>query len=89
MDITKLEPEERRGLVVVITGNGKGKTTGAMGMALRAAGHGMKTCIIQFMKGDIYSGEWDGVNVPRALVELTLIGKCFCGIMGNLITFEE
>ncbi len=62
MDIKKLEPKRKQGLVVVITGNGKGKTTSAMGMALRATGHRMRVCIIQFMKGDLYSGEWDGVK---------------------------
>ena len=59
--IDRLDPKERRGLIVVITGNGKGKTTSALGMALRACGHGMRVCIIQFMKGDLYAGEWDGI----------------------------
>jgi cob(I)alamin adenosyltransferase len=89
MKITKLEPKVRQGLVVVITGNGKGKTTSAMGMALRSAGHGMKVCIIQFMKGDLYSGEWDGVKLLGGLVELTSTGKGFCGIQGNPYPFEE
>ncbi|WP_163339026.1 cob(I)yrinic acid a,c-diamide adenosyltransferase [Desulfopila sp. IMCC35008] len=89
MKITKLEPEKKQGLVVVITGKGKGKTTSAMGMALRSAGHGMKVCIIQFMKGDIYSGEWDGVKLLDDLVELTPTGKGFCGIQGNPYPFEE
>jgi cob(I)alamin adenosyltransferase len=89
MEITKLEPKKRQGLVVVITGNGKGKTTSAMGMALRSAGHGMKVCIIQFMKGDLYSGEWDGVKLLGGLVELTSTGKGFCGIQGNPYSFEE
>jgi cob(I)alamin adenosyltransferase len=89
MEITKLEPKKRQGLVVVITGNGKGKTTSAMGMALRSAGHGMKVCIIQFMKGDLYSGEWDGVKLLGGLVELTSTGKGFCGIQGNPYPFEE
>ena len=89
MQIQKLKPSRPRGLVVVITGDGKGKTTSAMGMALRAVGHGMKVCVIQFMKGDLYSGEWDGVKHLQGLVELTATGKGFCGIMGNKVPFAE
>ena len=44
----------RKGYVHVYTGNGKGKTTAALGLALRAAGHGMYTYIGQFMKGQAY-----------------------------------
>jgi cob(I)alamin adenosyltransferase len=44
-----------QGCVQVYTGNGKGKTTAAMGLALRAAGAGLRTLIIQFMKGQHYS----------------------------------
>ena len=40
--IDRFEPKVRKGLIVVITGNGKGKTTSALGMAVRACGHGMK-----------------------------------------------
>jgi len=43
-----------RGLVIVLTGDGKGKTTAALGQALRALGHGLKVLIIQFMKGKKY-----------------------------------
>ncbi len=43
-----------RGIVMVITGNGKGKTTAAIGQALRALGHGKKVFMIQFMKGKKY-----------------------------------
>ncbi len=45
------------GLVQVYTGNGKGKTTAALGQALRASGHNIKSLIIQFLKGGFYSGE--------------------------------
>jgi len=87
--IDRLEPKERRGLVVVITGNGKGKTTSALGMAVRAAGHGMRVCIIQFMKGDLYAGEWDGIKLLGKTVELHATGKGFCGIQGNPYPWNE
>ncbi|WP_051361110.1 cob(I)yrinic acid a,c-diamide adenosyltransferase [Desulfuromonas sp. TF] len=87
--IDRLEPKVRRGLIVVITGNGKGKTTSALGMALRACGHGMRVCIIQFMKGDLYAGEWDGVKQMNCDIELVATGKGFCGIQGNPYPWEE
>lgn len=87
--ITRLEPKEKKGLVIVITGHGKGKTTTALGIAVRACGHNMRVCIIQFMKGDIYAGEWDGIKKLGSQVELLSTGKGFCGIQGNPYPFEE
>ena len=89
MKITKLEPDKKQGLVVVITGNGKGKTTTALGIALRSCGHGMRVSILQFMKGDIYAGEWDGVKKMDCRIELIPTGKGFCGIQGNPYPYEE
>jgi len=43
--------EKFKGYIQVYTGNGKGKTTAALGLALRAAGHGLKTYFGQFLKG--------------------------------------
>jgi len=89
VEITRLMPKEPKGLVVVITGNGKGKTTTALGIAVRACGHNLRTCIIQFMKGDIYAGEWDGIKKMNCGVELISTGKGFCGIQGNPYPFKE
>ncbi len=49
--------QEEKGLVIVYTGAGKGKTTAALGMALRCIGHGMKVAIVQFIKGAIDTAE--------------------------------
>lgn len=84
-----LEPKEKVGLIVVMTGHGKGKTTSALGIALRAVGYGMRVCIIEFMKGDMYSGEIDGVKRLSPNVELYLTGKGFWGIMGNTYHYQE
>lgn len=48
---------KKKGLIIVNTGNGKGKTTAALGVALRACGYGMKVCMLQFFKGKWKYGE--------------------------------
>ena len=53
----------RRGLIIVNTGPGKGKTTAAMGTALRAVGQGMRVLMLQFIKGSWHYGELDAVQV--------------------------
>jgi len=88
LKIDRLVPKRPYGLIVVITGHGKGKTSSALGMTVRACGHGLRTCIIQFMKGDLYAGEWDGIKQLKG-VELISTGKGFCGIQGNPYPFEE
>ena len=52
----------RRGLIIVNTGPGKGKTTAAMGTALRAVGNGLKVLMLQFLKGSWHYGELDAVQ---------------------------
>jgi len=61
----------KQGLIQVYTGNGKGKTTAALGLALRAVGHGMKVLIIQFMKGSTGYGEQEAAK--RLSPNLTII----------------
>ncbi|MGY6276985.1 cob(I)yrinic acid a,c-diamide adenosyltransferase [Methylomonas sp. MgM2] len=49
--------DRRKGIVLVHTGEGKGKSSSAIGVAFRAAGWGMKVCVIQFIKGQWQTGE--------------------------------
>lgn len=65
------------GLIIVHTGNGKGKTTAAMGMALRAGGHNFKTLMIQFIKGTWHYGELDAVKKLYPYFEIAPMGKGF------------
>lgn len=58
------------GLVHIITGNGKGKTTAAFGLGLRAVGHGLRVHAIQFMKGDQRYGEFLSIqHLPHFTIE--------------------
>ena len=52
----------RQGIVQIFTGDGKGKTTAALGTAIRALGHGLKVLVIVFMKGDYPYGEWEALG---------------------------
>jgi len=68
---------DKEGLVIVFTGDGKGKTTAALGIALRALGRGQRTVIFQFMKGRERSGEQmlDRNTIP--LIEVHAFGAGF------------
>lgn len=61
---------EKEGIVQVYTGNGKGKTTAALGQAFRALGHGWKIYMVQFMKG---SKEYGEVKLSQQIPSFTLI----------------
>ncbi|MDH3384328.1 MAG: cob(I)yrinic acid a,c-diamide adenosyltransferase [Deltaproteobacteria bacterium] len=64
-----------KGYIQVYTGDGKGKTTASLGLAVRAAGHGLRTVIIQFMKGWIDYGELNGVKMLSPFVEIHQAGR--------------
>ncbi len=66
-----------KGLVLVHTGTGKGKTTAAMGLALRALGHGMRVAIVQFVKGGWPSGERAALARFDDLLTLSVMGEGF------------
>ena len=77
------------GLVIVYTGNGKGKTTAALGMALRAIGYDHKVCMLQFIKGSWHYGEMDSSKKLEPNFELIAIGKGFVGILDDNSPREE
>ena len=66
-----------KGLVIVHTGKGKGKSTAAMGLAIRAIGHGMKVGIVQFVKGVWETGERDVLDKFPDLVTIKAMGDGF------------
>jgi cob(I)alamin adenosyltransferase len=63
------------GLIIVYTGDGKGKTTAALGLALRAAGQGIKVLIIQFMKGQINMGEINALTKCSLPIDVKRFGR--------------
>jgi cob(I)alamin adenosyltransferase len=79
-----MKKEHKKGLVIVFTGDGKGKTTSALGMALRASGHQKKTLIIQFIKNYKNYGELKFVKrFPEAKIEIKTFGQGYVGIRGD------
>ena len=74
------EATEEKGLVIVHTGAGKGKSTAAFGMAIRALGQGMKVAIVQFIKGAIHTGEAAFIDKIAGLgmpIEMHTLGEGF------------
>ncbi len=72
----------RRGLIIVNTGPGKGKTTAAMGTALRAVGNGMKVLMLQFLKGSWHYGELDAVQAFGDKFVMKQMGRGFVKVGG-------
>jgi cob(I)alamin adenosyltransferase len=80
----------RRGLTIIYTGDGKGKTSAALGAVFRALGHGWHVLVVQFFKGDwpVVFGE---VELSKRLVpemELLQLGKGFVSYMGDVKPFD-
>ena len=71
------EKQLEKGLLIVHTGKGKGKTTAALGMAVRAIGHGMKIGIVQFVKGAMATGEKAVFDAFPDQVEFKPMGEGF------------
>lgn len=71
---------EKRGLIIVNTGNGKGKTTAALGTALRACGGGMRVLALQFIKGTWRYGELDAAKRLAPELEIVPMGEGFVNL---------
>ncbi|MGH9587723.1 MAG: cob(I)yrinic acid a,c-diamide adenosyltransferase [Acidobacteriaceae bacterium] len=74
--------ESRRGLILINTGPGKGKTTAAMGTALRAVGNGMRVLMLQFLKGSWHYGELDAVQTFNGNFVMKQMGRGFVKVGG-------
>ena len=78
-----------KGLVVVYTGKGKGKTTAALGIVLRSVGHGYRVGMIQFIKGEWYYGELSSSKRLEPEFEMIVAGKGFVGIIDDDHSIQE
>lgn len=79
----------KRGLIIVYTGRGKGKTTAALGIVLRAVGHGFRVGMIQFIKGEWYYGELTSSKRLEPEFEMIAAGKGFVGIIDDDHPIED
>ncbi|MDR4511887.1 MAG: cob(I)yrinic acid a,c-diamide adenosyltransferase [Nitrososphaeraceae archaeon] len=77
------------GIVLIYTGKGKGKTTAALGIVLRAVGHGLKVLMVQFIKGEWFYGELSSSKRLEPEFEMIAAGKGFIGILDDDHEFEE
>jgi len=80
---------KEKGLVIINTGSGKGKTTAAFGQALRAAGHGVAVCVIQFIKGKWQTGEARSLESSGLDIELHVCGTGFTWEAENMDEVKE
>jgi cob(I)alamin adenosyltransferase len=74
--------DTQRGLILINTGDGKGKTTAALGTALRAVGDGMRVLMLQFLKGSWHYGELDAVKAIGENFVLRQMGRGFVKVGG-------
>lgn len=80
--------DSEKGLVIVYTGEGKGKTTAALGLILRAVGYKKRCLIVQFGKA-WFTGELVGIKKLAPLVKIIQGGKGFLGILGSKVSKTE
>lgn len=84
-----LRKDKPHGLLIVYTGHGKGKTTAALGMCVRAVGYDWKVCVVQFVKGSWKCGELEGIKRLAPNVQLRTVGEGFVGILDDDKDIEQ
>lgn len=78
-----------KGLVIIFTGDGKGKSSAALGVALRASGHKMYVSVVQFIKGPSATGEARALERLVPEVEFVSMGRGFVNCCGDSRPFED
>lgn len=86
---TRAKEKSETGLVIIYTGEGKGKTTAALGMALRAVGRGWQVLMIQFGKGGWHYAELDSSQRLAPEFEIVPMGLGFYKILDDMHTETE
>lgn len=81
--------EKRKGLIIVFTGDGKGKTTAALGCALRAAGYGLRTLVVEFIKEDGKSGEQKICPSMLKYIDIYAFGTGFAFVGDDIRPYME
>ncbi len=84
-----MKEKGKHGFIIVYTGDGKGKTTAAIGMAFRAVGRGWKVLMVQFMKGTWHYAELDTAKRLAPDFEIIPMGKGFYRILDDHYSEEE
>ena len=79
---------EEKGLVIIYTGKGKGKTTAALGLILRAAGYNKKCLMVQFGKA-WFTGELSGIKKLGSNIKIIQGGKGFLDILGSKVSKKD
>jgi cob(I)alamin adenosyltransferase len=87
-EVKLAEKNQDKGLTIVYTGNGKGKTTAALGICVRAAGYRKRIKILQFIKGSWKYGELEGIKLLKDFVDMEQVGEGFVGIVDDNKEFE-
>lgn len=84
-----MKEKGKHGFIIVYTGDGKGKTTAALGMAFRAVGRGWRVLMVQFMKGTWHYAELDTAKRLAPDLEIVPMGKGFYKILDDHYTDQE